>query len=119
MTPEIQSLISLGPTVVLVALFLMYLQKKDERNESTYSNFNTTIQKHLKESNKVIKDGNKINQDLAIKLNDLSMSSDKLSVTNKDLSRIIKEMYDKLVSNRRTILKMENDKGRTTTAISE
>ena len=119
MNPDIQQLIQLGGTVVTVFGFLLYLQKKDDRNEKTYSSFNNTIQKHLKDSGKIIKDGNRINQDLALKLNDLSISSEKLSTTNKDLSRIIKEMYDKLVANRRTILKMENDKGRTTTAISE
>ena len=62
----------LGGTLATVVLFLLYLNKKDDRDEKTYDAFNTTINNHLHDSQIVIKENSKALTKVAVNIKGLS-----------------------------------------------
>ena len=73
MINEIKEITQLGGQVVIVLLFLYYLNKKDIINKKTYEEFNVMINNHLHVSNEVINKNSHALQQIAVNLKELSL----------------------------------------------
>ena len=100
MIDSIEKFTQLGASVVVVLIFIRYLQTRDGEFTKALNDFNCTIREYLKDSIKV-------KQELSQRLQQFSDTAQKQSETIRDLKDVTHKMYVELYKKSKIIRKLK------------